>query len=91
MERSRLVYMAPEQAAGDPATDHRADGYAFGCLAYGLLSGHAPLHGLPPHKLPAAHVTERPAPVESTRLDTPAALATVVARCLVKDPEQRPQ
>ena len=27
------AYMAPEQAAGDPATDHRADIYAFGVLA----------------------------------------------------------
>jgi serine/threonine-protein kinase len=27
------AYMAPEQAAGDPATDHRADIYAFGCMA----------------------------------------------------------
>jgi len=28
------AYMAPEQAAGDPNTDHRADFYAFGCMAY---------------------------------------------------------
>src|SRR5687767_517778 len=26
------AYMAPEQAAGDPSTDHRADLYAFGCV-----------------------------------------------------------
>src|SRR5687767_15649188 len=28
------MYMAPEQAAGDPATDHRADLYALGVVAY---------------------------------------------------------
>ncbi|MEO6211664.1 MAG: serine/threonine-protein kinase [Gemmatimonadaceae bacterium] len=33
------MYMAPEQAAGDPDTDHRADIYAFGCMAYELLAG----------------------------------------------------
>src|SRR5688572_11269184 len=33
------AYMAPEQAAGDPSTDHRADIYAFGILAYELLAG----------------------------------------------------
>src|SRR5258705_5705407 len=28
------AYMAPEQAAGDPNVDHRADIYAFGAMAY---------------------------------------------------------
>src|SRR3954470_18648503 len=28
------AYMAPEQAAADPSTDHRADLYSFGCMAY---------------------------------------------------------
>ena len=32
------AYMAPEQAAADPATDHRADIYSFGCLAYEMIA-----------------------------------------------------
>ena len=28
------TYMSPEQAAGDPDTDHRTDIYSFGCMAY---------------------------------------------------------
>ena len=56
------AYMAPEQAAGDPATDHRADIYAFGCVAYELLAGQPPFPGLPPHKLLVAHMSETPKP-----------------------------
>jgi len=84
------AYMAPEQAAGDPSTDHRADLYAFGCMAYELLAGHPPFHGLTPHKLMAAHMGETPRPVEELRPDAPPALARLIARCLAKDPEQRP-
>ena len=36
------AYMAPEQAAGDGATDHRADLYAWGVMAHELLAGQHP-------------------------------------------------
>jgi serine/threonine-protein kinase len=39
------AYMAPEQAAGDPSTDARADIYALGVMAYEMLAGHAPFAG----------------------------------------------
>jgi tRNA A-37 threonylcarbamoyl transferase component Bud32/tetratricopeptide (TPR) repeat protein len=84
------AYMAPEQAAGDPATDHRADVYAFGCMAYELLAGHPPFHGLAPHRLMAAHMSETAPPIESLRPDCPPALARLITRCLAKDPPRRP-
>ena len=84
------AYMAPEQAAGDPDTDHRADLYAFGCMAYELLAGHPPFHGLPPHKLMAAHMSETPRPIEELRPDCPPEIARMIDRCLAKEPERRP-
>jgi serine/threonine-protein kinase len=36
------AYMSPEQAAGEPDVDHRADIYAFGCMAYELIAGRPP-------------------------------------------------
>ncbi len=84
------AYMAPEQAAGDPATDHRADLYAFGCMAYELIAGRSPFPDLPPHKLLVAHMSETPKPVGELRLDCPPALAALVMQCLAKDPATRP-
>src|SRR5687767_11029345 len=49
------AYMAPEQAAGDPATDHRADIYSYGCMAYELLAGRPPFVEKSPRRLMAAH------------------------------------
>ena len=85
------AYMAPEQAAGDPNTDHRADFYSFGVLAYELLCGQPPFHDMPPARILAAHLSERPRDIRELRPDTPSALADVVMRCLEKSPEDRPQ
>jgi eukaryotic-like serine/threonine-protein kinase len=86
-----LAYMAPEQGAGDPATDHRADLYAFGCLAYEILTGRPPFATRPPAELIAAHALEAPEPIASRRADVPPALADLVMRCLAKRPTDRPQ
>ncbi|HET8648880.1 MAG TPA: serine/threonine-protein kinase, partial [Gemmatimonadales bacterium] len=84
------LYMAPEQAAGDPGTDHRADVYAFGCMAYELIAGRPPFADLPPHRLLLAHMGETPKPVTDFRPDCPAPLAAMVMQCLAKEPGQRP-
>ncbi|MGH7688598.1 MAG: protein kinase domain-containing protein, partial [Gemmatimonadaceae bacterium] len=85
------AYMAPEQAAADPATDHRADLYAFGCMAYELLAGRPPFVGKTPQRLLAAQMGETPQPIFELRPDAPVELASMTMRCLAKDADDRPQ
>ena len=85
------AYMAPEQAAADPATDHRADLYALGLIAYEVLAGKHPFGERTAQAMLAAHLTETPAPLSSRCAGVPSGLATLVARLLAKRPEDRPQ
>jgi len=83
-------YMAPEQIAGDPDIDGRADLYAFGVLAYELIAGEPPFVSPDPAKLLRAHLAETPVPLGAHRQGLPPGLAALVMRCLEKDRERRP-
>ena len=85
------AYMAPEQIAADPSIDHRADLYAFGCVAYELLSGKPPFESESLHGLYAAHLADEPVPVSERNPAIPPDLAALVMRCLEKNPDHRPQ
>ena len=85
------AYMSPEQAAADPATDHRADIYSFGCMAYEMLAGRPPFLEDTPQKLLAAQMSQTPAPLIAWRPDTPPALERLVMQCLEKYAAARPQ
>ena len=85
------AYMAPEQAAADPSTDHRADLYALGIVAYEMLTGAPPFHGRTPQALLAAQLSEKPAPLTTRRYDVSVPLSTLVMQCLEKEPANRPK
>jgi serine/threonine protein kinase/tetratricopeptide (TPR) repeat protein len=84
-------YMAPEQVAGDLATDHRADLYSLGVMAYELLTGKGPYGNRTPQQLLAAHVTASPVPILEVEPTVRPELAGLVMALLEKDPAARPQ
>jgi eukaryotic-like serine/threonine-protein kinase len=80
-------YMAPEQAAGDPA-DARSDVYALGATLYHLLAG------APPHLAASATVamdrgTEGSPPLSRRAPGTPPELLAIVDKSMAAEPAQR--
>src|SRR6185503_10100129 len=91
MSLGTILYMAPEQAAGDPDIDGRADIYSLGITAYEMLAGAAPFANLGPREMLTARLTLPPPPLSSVRKDVPAGLEKLIAHCLAIDPADRPQ
>ncbi len=83
-------YMSPEQAMGGPV-DHRCDVYAFGVLAYEMLTGTLPFQGDSPLATLLKHQGEPPMPPSRLRPDLPAEAEAMVLRARVKRPEGRQQ
>ncbi|HET9981722.1 MAG TPA: protein kinase [Ktedonobacterales bacterium] len=81
-----LAYMAPEQFNGkfSPASDQ----YALAVMTYQLLTSHTPFEG-DLATLTRGHMYDAPPSVRSYNAALPAAVDTVMARALAKDPAQR--
>ncbi|HEY5938629.1 MAG TPA: serine/threonine-protein kinase [Kofleriaceae bacterium] len=82
------LYMAPEQAMGNPI-DGGADVYACGVMLYELLAGKPPFEGATYAVLVAKLLTSPPTPLEQLRPGLPPELVRAVHRALEKDPKRR--
>jgi Tol biopolymer transport system component/predicted Ser/Thr protein kinase len=81
------AYMAPEQAKGK-AIDKRVDIWAFGCVLFEMLTGRKPFDGEDVTDVLASIVRADPDWTALPR-ETPAALRTLLRRCLQKDRRER--
>src|SRR5436190_9903476 len=83
-----LQYMAPEQLEGQQA-DARTDIFAFGAVAYEMVTGKKAFVGKSQASLIGAILKDDPPPTSSLQPMTPPNLDRVVQTCLEKDPDER--
>jgi serine/threonine protein kinase len=84
------AYMSPEQAKGEPA-DYRSDIFSFGVILYEIACGQRPFGGPDmPSTLYAVVHHDPPAP-DKVNPAVPSRLAALIARCLNKNREDRPE
>jgi serine/threonine protein kinase/Tol biopolymer transport system component len=81
------AYMSPEQARGYKV-DRRSDIWAFGVILYEMLTGTRLFEGETATDTLAAILHKEP-DWDSLPEETPALLAQICQRCLVKDPQHR--
>jgi serine/threonine-protein kinase len=82
-------FMSPEQALGRE-TDARSDLYGVGATAFFAFTGQLPFEGKTATEILAKHVTEPAPAVGSLGIAVPRGVASLIDRCLAKDPEHRP-
>jgi len=81
-------YMSPEQVTSRPI-DFRADQFALGAILYEMITGRRAFKRETPIQTMAAIVDTEPEPLAELSPDTPIELATIVDRCLAKNPASR--
>ena len=82
--------LAPEQLGDATAAEHQADLFAWGCVAYEMLTGMPAFHRDVVPAAGAAPIDVDPAPITLTRRDVPATLVRLIMRCLSTDAANRP-
>jgi serine/threonine-protein kinase len=81
-------YVSPEQAMGQ-SVDARSDIYSLGVVLYEMLTGRPPFAAETLVGVAMKHVNEQMPDVQVRRPDVSSALAAVVDRATVKEPEDR--
>ena len=82
-------FISPEQANDARGADIRSDIYSLGATLYFLLAGRPPFaEGSVMHKL-KSHAQADAERLDSLRENVPAELASVVAKMIAKDPDER--
>ena len=85
------AYMSPEQAAAETHVDHRTDLYAWGVVAYEILTGQHPFGSRKSAaELLLAQMAEVPRPICDVAPSVLPTIGALVMRCLEKDPAARP-
>ena len=81
-------YMSPEQARG-VALDFRSDIYSMGVVLYEIFTGSLPFEGDTPIAVVLKHVQERPPAPQSKNPKIEPRIATIILRCMEKNPADR--
>ena len=83
-----LSYMSPEQAEGR-SIDTRSDIFSFGAVLYEMLTGKRAFPGDTPTAALAAVLLREPKPMREILPTVPMEVASIVTRCLQKEPDRR--
>ena len=87
-----IDYMSPEQCGTRDQVDQRSDVYGLAATLYRLLTGEVPLNeggsGSALEKIRAL-ISSEPVPIQERKADIPGELASIIDRCLNRDPSLR--
>jgi serine/threonine-protein kinase len=83
-----VYYLSPEQVSGE-SVDARSDIYALGVVGYAMLSGQFPFDGPLASAVLISHVNKQAVPLAAIAPHVPASLASIIDRCLAKNPAHR--
>jgi formylglycine-generating enzyme required for sulfatase activity/serine/threonine protein kinase len=82
------MYMAPEQAKGEPL-DHRADLFSLGSVLYAMLSGRPPFRANSTPAVLKRVADDTPRPIREIIPEVPVWFCRIVEKLHAKDPAER--